>query len=96
MRNYGYDEEIIRIVLDMILAEEVTAYSNCKNKQIYKVTIRGTTFSGHPTRTTLGNTLRSMSFVTFQMFLITDAETAEKFFFSEYDDAFHYTAGDDI
>lgn len=34
-----------------------------KNEQWFVVPLVGTTFSGHPTRTTLGNTLRSLAYV---------------------------------
>lgn len=36
-------------------------------KDMPSLSIRGTTYSGHPTRTTLGNTLRSISYYTMLM-----------------------------
>lgn len=77
-----------------------TANSFCsidsKQVQIYKIRIQGTTFSGHPTRTTLGNTLRTLSFVTFQVYMSYGEQTARDFFFSELEEIFAYIAGDDV
>jgi len=36
-------------------------------KYMPNLAIRGTTYSGHPTRTTLGNTLRSINYYTYLM-----------------------------
>jgi len=36
-----------------------------KSRKVISVTVNGTTFTGDPTRTTLGNTLRSYSYLSF-------------------------------
>lgn len=37
--------------------------------KIYTAKVKGTTYSGHPTRTTLGNTIRVISYISFAAYL---------------------------
>lgn len=41
----------------------VTARYQGSRRVMFKCTLTGTTFSGHPTRTTFGNTLRSILYM---------------------------------
>ena len=54
-----------------------------------KYTIRGTTYSGHPTRTTLGNTLRVLLYFHFY----TDTAVVTRF--NKTDTIFVLVSGDD-
>lgn len=63
---------------------------------LYRIKICGTVFSGHPTRTTLGNTLRVMLYITYNIFLLDGLEEAIKTFFSMSDKYYMFVLGDDV
>jgi len=63
---------------------------------LYKLKIKGTTFSGHPTRTTLGNTLRTLTFCAYLISLSFGEEEGRKAFFGESTRFVVYAAGDDV
>ncbi len=47
------------MIIKVSMVEPKTARNRCKVKY-FSAVLKGTTFTGHPTRTTLGNTLRMM------------------------------------
>lgn len=58
LAKYSYNREAVRSVIDVPIYEEVATLKSRFNLFKLNQKIRGTTFSGSPTRTTLGNTLR--------------------------------------
>lgn len=58
LQKYSYNREVTKSVLDVPIYEEVATLKSRFGKHKLNQKIRGTTFSGSPTRTTLGNTLR--------------------------------------
>lgn len=65
---------------------DVRNFFSVKGANWVKLTIIGTTYSGHPTRTTLGNTLRSLGY---HMFMLHEAKVEK----SQY---FVVASGDDV
>lgn len=53
-------------------------------------------YSGHPTRTTLGNSLRTMSYIAYALSLTYSYEFVEKAFYGQNDEICIYVAGDDV
>jgi hypothetical protein len=45
------------------MASGAKKFRNKNDSSVFCVPLKGTTFSGHPTRTTLGNTLRSLMYM---------------------------------
>jgi hypothetical protein len=77
-----------------------TAYSDAniekKRLLVYSLKILGTVFSGHPTRTTLGNSLRTLSYVCFLVYHVVDLDEAVKVFFGTSLLITVYVCGDDV
>lgn len=69
---------------------------NGTNHNLYKISLKGTTFSGHPTRTTLGNSLRTLLYVCFLLYKSGFKEDAVLAFFGKSDNIIIYVAGDDV
>lgn len=58
LSKYSYSREATKSVIDVPIYEEVATLKSRFGNHKLNQKIRGTTFSGSPTRTTLGNTLR--------------------------------------
>lgn len=72
LRKYGFEGQIVDDIIRQCTDSSVTAMSTYevdgKTKILYEIDINGTTYSGHPTRTTLGNTLRTLSYVCYLIY----------------------------
>lgn len=69
---------------------------NGEDRFIYTSSITGTTYSGHPTRTTLGNTLRVLSYICFYIYGIYGLEEAVDSFLHKSKLFRIMVAGDDV
>jgi hypothetical protein len=89
---HSLPEFVIESLEHFVLDETFTAYAknhfNGTEYLVYKVKVRGTVFSGHPTRTTVGNSLRTLSYVTFLVFLEYGEQAATSAFFGKNKDIF--------
>lgn len=99
-RDYGYEQDVIDRCL--FATTEDYMYARCEynykgaTRKLYKIKIQGTTFSGHPTRTTLGNSLRTASYVTYLAYKLFGRIEAEKIFLGTSENVILYVAGDDV
>lgn len=73
---------------------------NCKMKtknevkeKILSVRLNGTTYSGHPTRTTLGNTLRVLSYLSYACYKVDGSTLA---FRNRHPFVRFFVSGDDV
>jgi hypothetical protein len=77
-----------------------TAYADCnldgRRAMVYSLKILGTVFSGHPTRTTLGNSLRTLSYVCFLVYQVCGLDESVKVFFGLSLLITVYVCGDDV
>lgn len=100
MAAYGLPEDVIAQVMEAITNDTFKASSRVnfegKSYTLYELFITGTTFSGHPTRTTLGNSLRTLSYVCYIISLALGEDEAIKAFFGKSDRVIVYVAGDDV
>lgn len=83
--------------IEYVVRKKMTAFSakmslNKKKVVIMRGTVKGTTYSGHPTRTTLGNTLRVISYV----YYITKLAGIDWDPFTNDGDMSVFVAGDDV
>ena len=100
VRKYGLTknlEEVIRVctMSPVMYANSTFSYEGV-NKVIYEIEIEGTTFSGHPTRTTLGNSLRTLSYVAFLAYISGFHDLAEAIIMGTSELVYVYVAGDDV
>jgi hypothetical protein len=66
--------------------------------RLYSLEIKGTTFSGHPTRTTLGNSMRTLSYCLYMYWKITNCSIDELITIlkGKHDNIRINVAGDDV
>jgi hypothetical protein len=69
MRRYGLPEDIVSDVIRATTAATMPVRALCKiqgkDQVLYTLDIFGTTYSGHPTKTTWGNTIRTILYACF-------------------------------
>lgn len=94
LSKYTYDRACVRSVLDIPIFEETAKLTTFFEGERLNLRIRGTTFSGSPTRTTLGNTLRVFYYWSYlcSQCGLTVVETSR----CTNKDVFIYVAGDDV
>lgn len=63
---------------------------------LYSLKICGTVYSGHPTRTTLGNSLRTLSYIVFLVYVNFGIDEAIAVFWGRSKNLIVYVAGDDV
>lgn len=68
LRRYGVPEDVIAKVVQACTAPTMPAECRASlpgDPLLYTLNVVGTTYSGHPTRTTLGNTIRSLCYAAY-------------------------------
>lgn len=95
--RHGMDPDISRSVKASLIRPDFKAICKIGKKKLYTVRISGTTFSGHPTRTTLCNSLRTLTYVCYLFYKATgDLSEMYKVFYGTSDVCVVYVAGDDV
>lgn len=94
LSRYTYNSEAVRSVINVPIYEEVATLKSRLGGHRLIQKIKGTTFSGSPTRTTLGNTLRVLLYWKFichkaRLTSVTTERDKDK-------DVFIYVSGDDV
>lgn len=97
---YGIPSDVRIKVLDAITSKDFVGECFVKLGETtykqYSITISGTTYSGHPTRTTLGNSLRTISFIVYNVYRLFGLREAAKVFWGTSELLIVYVAGDDV
>jgi len=69
MKRYGLPEDIITDIIRATTGAIMPVRAQCKVDGqlyfVYRLDIFGTTYSGHPTKTTWGNTIRTILYACF-------------------------------
>lgn len=101
MKDYNIPSDVRSVVMDCVTSDAFDAQGSYVDndgieRRLYDINISGTTFSGHPTRTTLGNSLRTLLYVCFLLMKVGFGEDARLAFFGKSDNIMIYVAGDDV